>query len=62
MGIPSSLKEMKLYLLYGKNYLCCRDRREGVVGAWMIHNKRLNKESNWGNGETGMWEILRKKY
>ena len=51
---------MKLYLRYGKNYLCCRDRREGVVGAWMIHNKRLNKESNWGNGETGMWEILRR--
>ena len=33
---------------------------EGVVCAWMIHNKRLNKESDWGNGETGMWEILRR--
>ena len=50
---------MKLYLGYAKNCLCCRDRRE-VVGAWMINNKSLNKESNWGNGETGMWEILRR--
>ena len=33
MGVPSSLEEMKLYLGYAKNYVCCRDRREGVVGA-----------------------------
>lgn len=48
-GIPSSLKEVKLYLDM------LRTKADTLV--W---RQSLNKESNWGNGETGMWEILRR--